>query len=210
MKKVLLPIILLTLLAIIIYTFTSSKADKAFDEPAWRAKIEQARSQKNRFFKTSENSPLDDSAKTSFRALNYYTPDPAYRIEASISRLNPKELLSLATSDGREKKFYRWGIASFSVHGVEQQLLLLEAAESSPETEGKLFIPFSDNTSARETYGAGRYLDVEKPGGNTLLIDFNEAYSPYCAYSDEYSCPFPPSENQLTVAIRAGEKVYEN
>jgi uncharacterized protein len=74
---------------------------------------------------------------------------------------------------------------------------------------GKLFLAFGDATSAKETYGAGRYLDITKtPGATTIILDFNKAYNPYCAYNETYSCPLPPPENLLNVAIRAGEKSY--
>jgi uncharacterized protein (DUF1684 family) len=74
---------------------------------------------------------------------------------------------------------------------------------------GKLFLAFGDETSARETYGAGRYLDVQKvPGSKTITLDFNKAYNPYCAYNETFSCPLPPQENLLQVAIKAGEQTY--
>jgi hypothetical protein len=85
------------------------------------------------------------------------------------------------------------------------KLLLLEMEKPF---QNKLFIPFADETSANQTYGAGRYLEADKPNGNIVALDFNLAYNPYCAYSEEYSCPFPPPENLLSVAIEAGEKKY--
>jgi uncharacterized protein (DUF1684 family) len=76
---------------------------------------------------------------------------------------------------------------------------------------GTLFLAFADATSANETYGAGRYLDVKKiPGASSIILDFNQSYNPYCAYSEKYSCPFPPRENVLKIAVRAGEKKYHD
>ena len=72
----------------------------------------------------------------------------------------------------------------------------------------QLFLPFIDKTSGNETYGAGRYIDLDFPINKEIIVDFNKAYSPYCAYTDAYSCPFPPRSNQLDVAIEAGEKAY--
>jgi uncharacterized protein (DUF1684 family) len=87
-------------------------------------------------------------------------------------------------------------------------LLILEILDVGPY-RATLFLAFADATSANETYGAGRYLDLKKvPGATTVTLDFNKAYNPYCAYSDKFSCPFPPKENVLKVAVRAGEKSY--
>jgi Uncharacterized conserved protein len=91
---------------------------------------------------------------------------------------------------------------------VNNRVLILEFIQSG-SYRGTLFLPFADETSADETYGAGRYLDLKKtPGASTMVLDFNKAYNPYCAYSDNFSCPFPPKENILKVAIKAGEKSY--
>jgi uncharacterized protein (DUF1684 family) len=81
------------------------------------------------------------------------------------------------------------------------------ALKKQKEYKKYLFIPFRDLTSGKESYGGGRYIDTEIPAGETLILDFNRAYNPYCAYSHRYSCPIPPEENTLKVEIRAGEKV---
>ena len=100
--------------------------------------------------------------------------------------------------------------AEFEIEGEPQKLLILEIVDMGPY-RGTLFLAFGDETSARETYGAGRYLNVEKPKGGrkSIELDFNLAYNPYCAYNDTFSCPFPPSENLLSIPIRAGEKNYK-
>ena len=115
----------------------------------------------------------------------------------------------LGTSDGKEEHYLEYAYADFKLHGKAQRLLILELMDMGPN-RGKLFLAFADETSANETYGAGRYLDVTRTSGsNTITLDFNKAYNPYCAYNDEFSCPFPPKENLLTVAIMAGEKNYK-
>ena len=94
------------------------------------------------------------------------------------------------------------------MEGIENKLLILELMEMGPQ-RGKLFLAFADETSGDETYGAGRYLDVKKvPAATSVVLDFNLAYNPYCAYNDSYSCPFPPKENILKIPIKAGEKTY--
>ena len=96
----------------------------------------------------------------------------------------------------------------FELTGIKTRLLLLEVMAMGP-TRGSLFLAFADETSAKETYGAGRYIDIKKiPGASSMVLDFNNAYNPYCAYTDGYSCPFPPGKNILKVAIKAGEKSY--
>jgi hypothetical protein len=100
-----------------------------------------------------------------------------------------------------------YAYAAFEISDQPCRLLILEIID--PAYKGKLFLAFADATSAVETYGAGRYLDVEAVrGANSILLDFNKAYNPYCAYNDSYSCPFPPRENLLEVAIKSGEKNY--
>lgn len=157
---------------------------------------------------TTEGFPFAN-AKSSFTHLNYFDPDPSFRISASLTPIKNKKTILLATNDGQENTYLEYAYADFAISGVKCRLLLLEIIEQGP-TQGTLFLAFADETSARETYGAGRYLDIKKvPGGNSILLDFNKAYNPYCAYSDTYSCPFPPRENILPVAIKAGEKVYK-
>src|SRR5690606_16153988 len=109
-----------------------------------------------------------------------------------------------------KKSFLEYAFAEFDFDNRKNRLLILEVIDMGP-TKGTLFLAFGDKTSAAETYGAGRYLDLKKvpKGSKTITLDFNKAYNPYCAYSDNYSCPFPPPENLLEVAINAGEKVYE-
>jgi uncharacterized protein (DUF1684 family) len=118
-------------------------------------------------------------------------------------------MVVLPTSDGIEKKYLEYAFAEFELDNVLSKLLILEIAEG--EYKGVLFLAFADETSTKETYGAGRYLELKKtPGASSITLDFNEAYNPYCAYSDKFSCPFPPKENLLKVPVRAGEKKYHD
>jgi uncharacterized protein (DUF1684 family) len=129
-------------------------------------------------------------------------------VTATLELVKERQPVVLSTSDGKEQHYLPYAYASFDLDGYNNKLLILENMEMGPQ-RGSLFLPFGDETSAQETYGAGRYLDVVKtPGNNSVTLDFNKAYNPYCAYNETYSCPFPPSENLLRVAIRAGEKSY--
>lgn len=164
--------------------------------------IEAERAEKDRFFRASPYSPLEERA--SFTGLNYYPPDPAWRFELPLHEAEQVEELTIQTSTGDEQTYYRAGTIEFEVEGQAARL----AVYKSPHHD-ELFIPFRDATSSQETYGAGRYLEPVELAGGKLLVDFNLAYNPYCAYSEHYSCPLPPLENWLKVPIRAGEKAYE-
>jgi uncharacterized protein (DUF1684 family) len=128
-----------------------------------------------------------------------------------VERLNPREPVVMATSDGRERPFERFALLHFTIEGQPVQLTGYRAAGDDDDA---LFIPFRDTLAGKESYGAGRYLDVEPPhhhgGEEHIVLDFNLAYNPYCAYNESYSCPIPPRENTLPVAIRAGERVYHD
>ena len=147
------------------------------------------------------HSPLHGPARVEFGGLAYYDPSPdlVYRLE-----IEPADgtRVVVHTSDGREEMHERAGVARFDVAGEEVTLTLYDTGHPG------YFLPFRDATSGTETYGAGRYLDLDRNPDGTLLIDFNLAYNPLCAYNDSYSCPLPPIENWLSVPIRAGEKDF--
>ena len=139
-----------------------------------------------------------------FVGLDYYPADPAYRYALTLQPAETQEELTFQTSTGDEQLYHRIGTIAFEVEGEPAQLAIYR----SPD-HGGLFLPFRDATSGNETYGAGRYLEPHELGGGELLVDFNLSYNPFCAYSDAYSCPLPPFENHLKIAIRAGEKTFK-
>lgn len=202
--KNLLPIALAVLvISVLIYSLSGSGEDEA----VYIASIKTEREEKNTFLKTSEESPFKDSLDA-FLGLNYFDIDSRYRVKAKLEPVKNKKVVLLGTSDGKENRYLEFAHAVFEIEGAEQRLLILEVMDMGP-VRGTLFLAFADETSARETYGAGRYLDVKKiPGATSIELDFNKAYNPYCAYNDQYSCPLPPAENILRVAIKAGEKNY--
>ncbi|MFZ6001481.1 MAG: DUF1684 domain-containing protein [Bacteroidota bacterium] len=178
------------------------------DNTDYIAQIEEERKQKDEFMVSGEGSPFEGRA-TEFKGLKYFPPDAKYRIQANLGPVKDKKMVVLPTSDGKEKRYMEYARATFHLDGADCSLLLLEVMDPGPY-KGTLFLAFADETSAVETYGAGRYLDVKKvPGASTIMLDFNQAYNPYCAYSDKFSCPFPPRENVLKAAVLAGEKSYE-
>jgi uncharacterized protein (DUF1684 family) len=140
---------------------------------------------------------------TPFQRLNYFPPNQEFAITAKFTKSYNADSVNLITNMGEAQTYLIYGAASFNVNGLDCILQLLYLG-----SDGELFIPFIDATSGNTTYGAGRYLAADIPIGDKILLDFNKAYNPYCAYVDGFSCPFPPKSNILKVAIEAGEKTY--
>ncbi len=198
--------ILVGVIAVIIILYSTLSGNKSQEE--YNRQIVKEREEKDRFMKTSSESPFA-SQEEAFKALNYFPPDEKYRVIAKLTPIENKEVKVLTTNDGKNQSYVEYAFAEFDLDNRKNKLLILEVMEMGPQ-RGTLFLAFGDQTSAGETYGAGRYLDIKKvPGASTIELDFNKAYNPYCAYTDKYSCPFPPRENLLEIAIPAGEKSYK-
>lgn len=196
------------LIAVAIVGFIFYSLQGSQNSEGYLVEIQKHREEKDQLMLT-EGNPFYEN-KTEFKGLNYYDPNPAYRISAALKPIDKKNVVRLSTNDGMENRYLEYAFAEFTIKGIKCRLLILELMESGPN-RGTLFLAFADDTSTKETYGAGRYLDVKKvPGSSSITLDFNKAYNPYCAYSDKYSCPFPPKENILQVPIEAGEKIYHH
>lgn len=177
------------------------------DQAAYIEEINKEREEKDRFMKSSKESPFKSNPE-GYKGLSYYPPDAKYRIIADLTPIETQEIVTLTTNTGEEQQYQQYAFAEFDLDGLHHRLLILEVMGSGP-LRGKLFFAFGDETSAVDTYGAGRYLDLEKvPGSSTITLDFNKAYNPYCAYISNYSCPLPPAQNLLKIPIKAGEKTY--
>ena len=189
---------------ILYYSFTGGASDQDYI-----GNVNKERQAKDEFMKSGGDSPFGEEKKN-FKGLNYFPPDLKYRISAKLASIDNKKMIVLPTSDGKEKKYLEYAFAEFELNDTPCKLLILEIVDNN-QYRGTLFLAFADSTSAIETYGAGRYLDLKKtPGATSITLDFNEAYNPYCAYSDNFSCPFPPKENLLRTAVKAGEKKYHD
>ena len=173
----------------------------------WGKAIERERRNKDVFF-GSIQSPMSLEYKKIFKGLNYYPFDPEYRFKLKVFEHQDKKSVQIEDTKGNIRDFIRWGEFRFTIRG---QNCVLQAYKSGVHEEG-LFIPFRDLTSGKETYGAGRYIDLypreHKTEEGMWILDFNMAYNPWCAYSTDYACPFTPPENWLEVPIFAGEKTY--
>ena len=201
-SNLLLALGLIAVVAIIIYSLQGGKS--AAD---YQAFIDKERKDKDEFMKSEEGSPFQKDT-IPFEGLKYFPANEKYNIKAKLEPIEEKKVMLLGTSDGKEQKYLEYAHAIFDLEGTENKLLILELMDAGP-LRGQLFLAFADATSGLETYGAGRYLDVKKiPAATSIDLDFNLAYNPYCAYTDNFTCPFPPKENTLKVAILAGEKNY--
>ena len=170
--------------------------------------VEQERKEKDHWFRESHDSPIPHELRHSFSGLDYFPIDSTFRFRVKLNVYPKQEVLTFTTSKGSEQQFFRYGYFELTVDGTAVRLNAYKPVHSHGGGVS-LFVPFRDATSGKETYGAGRYLDLEEQRSGVYDLDFNRAYNPYCAYSDDYVCPLPPVENWLPVAIRAGEKTWK-
>ncbi len=163
--------------------------------------LDDFRQAKDEFFEKDGQSPLTDNQKLNFHGLNYFPENPALHLVLPVEEFATKEKIKMPTSTGEVQVYNRFGKIKFEVDGQPAELTIYASRDG-------FFLPFVDALVGKETYGAGRYLEPSLAGGGKLLIDFNYAYNPYCAYNENWSCPITPAENRLKVPIRAGEKVF--
>ncbi len=160
----------------------------------------------------TEETPLTPEQHKNFKGLNYFEPDMKYLVTAQLVESKHPETVIMRTSTERAPEYIAYGVARFTLDNKPYELKVYQSKkllDVSP-ADSTLFIPFRDATSGEDTYGGGRYVDCLIPEqGDTMIIDFNKAYNPYCAYNPRYSCVIPPEENRLGVAIKAGEKKFE-
>lgn len=180
----------------------SQKEMKKFE-----AVINQERLEKDAYFSSAE-SPLSDSLKAHFHGLEYFPFDPAYVFRVKLKLFDEPRELDMITSKGKVKHYVEYGYFEFDMNGTQR----LNAYRPKPALEGHpnyLFIPFKDATTGKESYSAGRYMELTlNDSSGVYVLDLNSAYNPWCAYSNNYNCPFPPKENSLSIPIYAGEKKF--
>lgn len=163
----------------------------------------------NAEYKNPKESPLRGEKLADFKALPFFNIDSKYRVKATLVETKDAEVFEIPTSSGKTKKYKEYGKLNFKISGKPYQLTVYQSIDlmKNPEYVDYLFLPFRDETNEKETYGGGRYLDLRIPKGKTLVLDFNKAYNPYCAYNAfDYNCPIVPLENKLKIPIEAGVK----
>ena len=188
-----------------------NKTDKK-QFPAEILEIETFQKELNKEYKTEEETPLRGSNFKKFKSHPFFPIDLNYRVKAKLVKTENSVPFEIPTSSGRTKKYREFGKAYFTLNGAEQVLTVYQslALLDDPEYQDYLFLPFKDETNGKDTYGGGRYLDLRIPKNDEIIIDFNKAYHPYCAYNAfDYNCPIVPEENWLKIPIEAGVK-YED
>jgi uncharacterized protein (DUF1684 family) len=166
----------------------------------------------NAEFKNPETSPLPDRYRKEFESLDFFQPDTNYIVKAKF-QLTPEAIpFLMPTTTDRKSKEVVYGIAHFRLNGKEHQLEIYQNRELLLEEEFKdyLFLPFADLTNGNESYTGGRYIDLSIPKSDTIIIDFNKAYNPYCVYNKKYSCPIVPTVNAMDTKVLAGVKDFKN
>ena len=176
-------------------------------EEDYTAKIAAIRAAKDDSFKSDPESPIPPDKKNTLLPLAYFPIDELYAVPATLEPSADRSRIEVPTSTGAIRQLERIGTLKFSLKGQAVRLTAFRDLES--RDVNRLFVPFGDQTSGTETYPAGRYMELDPTPTGIYLVDFNVAYNPYCYYSPEYNCPFPPKENRLEVPIRAGEKLHK-
>lgn len=179
-------------------------------DQSYAQRIEAARATRDEAFRAADNpySPIPAADRASFPGLAYFPIDEAYHVPAAFAP-EPSAVptvIDLATSLGTKRRTTRAGTLTFTIGGAT-----LKLAAFAGEDEGltRLFVPFGDLTNGTDTYGGGRYIELERTATGVYDLDFNGAYHPFCVYNSSYECPIPPAENRLLVAVRAGERLRQ-
>ena len=176
-------------------------------EVDYTTKIAAIRAAKDENFKTDPDSPVPADKKATLIPLAYFPIDESYAVPASLEPAAERTRMQVPTSTGKMREIERVGTLKFSLKG--QSLRLTAFFDLESRELKRLFVPFTDLTSGAETYPAGRYMELDPTPTGIYVVDFNIAYHPYCYYSPEYDCPFPPKENRLNMPIHAGERMQK-
>ncbi|MGB0864424.1 MAG: DUF1684 domain-containing protein [Saprospiraceae bacterium] len=156
-------------------------------------------------YKNPETSPLREKA-SEFEGHDFFEINLDYRVQATFEAMPKQTAFTMPTTGPRKPEYRKFGTLKFKLKGQNQELTLYQniAFINNPIYKDYLFLPFTDLTNGVETYGGGRYIDFRIPKTKTVTLDFNQAYNPYCAYTDGYSCPIVPKENHLETEVQAG------
>ena len=179
---------------------------------SYEQRVSTARAEKDKYFRESGDSDnpfkgLSEERRNALLPLSYYPVDQTFAVPASLKVAEDQPVFDMPTSTGKMRKMRQVGTLVFTLKG--QPLTLGAFADANTPDLSRVFVPFADATTGKDTYEAGRYLDIDRTATGNYIIDFNEAYNPYCAYNATFECPYPPQPNRLKVPVLAGEKVRQ-
>ena len=163
----------------------------------------------NDFFKDASVSPLKKRDLKNFRGLDFFTYDSTYLVTAKLTKTPKEKPFMMLTTTDMMVEYIKYGTVSFELLNNQYSLDIYKNLED-PNERDNLFLPFLDDTNGNESYGGGRYINLDIPQGDNLIIDFNSAFNPYCVYDEKYSCPIVPRENYIPLEIKAGVKNFLN
>jgi uncharacterized protein (DUF1684 family) len=195
----------LFLLFLIVFSFGCAQEKQMLNEETeWQKKI-------NAEYKDATTSPLKKKDLKEFKGLDFFKFDSLYVVTAKLKRTPDSKWFEMKTTTDRKSKERVFGILTFAIKGKSFQLNVYQGEElmKTQAYRDYLFLPFLDNTNGDESYGGGRYIDLAIPEGDSVIIDFNTAYNPYCAYNEKFSCPIVPRENYLDIDVKAGVKAFD-
>lgn len=192
---------------LVLLTFSISFGQKTFVKDSVVAFQKQINSE----YADAKESPLLEKDLKKFKSLAFYPINEKFFVVAKFVRTPDEKPFEMPTSTDRKPIYVKYGEAHFSIDGKNFKLNIYQSQDLKKieKYKNSLFLPFTDLTSGVESYGGGRYIDLEIPAGDEIVIDFNKAYNPYCAYNHKYSCPIPPQENDLKIEILAGVKKFK-
>jgi hypothetical protein len=169
--------------------------------------VEEKRRWKDDHFRSAPDSPVPKEFRAALEPLDYYPVDPSWRVVRPLVADPSPEILTFISNMGEKRRIQRIGHVEFERDGAKVRVHVYRIADD-PTPERAVWIPFADATAGKETYPAGRYIDSELGPDGTVVLDFNLAYNPFCAYGWSFSCPLAPAENRLKIPVRAGERGY--
>lgn len=177
-----------------------------FAQNEYRTSLIEYQHELNEEYKNPKESPLSPAERKAFTGHHFFPIDEKYHVIAKFEKLPVASIYQMKTTANSIKDYDVYGIATFILDGKEYQLNIYQSHQLRTQEKYKdhLFLPFTDQTNGADTYGGGRYIDLKIPSGDTIELDFNKAYNPYCAYATGYACPIPPKENDLPLAVKAG------
>jgi uncharacterized protein (DUF1684 family) len=164
----------------------------------------------NAHYANPRESPLMKEDLPGFRGLDFYPIDKKYRVKARFTKVADTTPFKMKTSTDRAPLYAKYGKLNFTLEGKDIELFVYQSVKyrAIEKYKDELSLPYKDLTSGKTSYGGGRYIDLKIPEGDSIVIDFNKTYNPYCAYNHKYSCVIPPPENFIDLEIKAGTMKY--